>query len=189
VYNPSLTEVDPQTISNKYERLCEILSEIFINGEKAVVFTSFRRMIDTLSNDVAKRFNVYTNFIDGSVEASERQQIVDEFSNYEGAGILILNPKAAGAGLNITCANHVIHYNLEWNPAVEDQASARIYRRGQNKTVFIYRLYYIDTIEEIINDRIQNKRQLSDTAIVGNLGQNTEKEYLLKALSATPYKK
>jgi SNF2 family DNA or RNA helicase len=106
----------------------------------------------------------------------------------EGSGALILNPKAAGAGLNITCANHAIHYNLEWNPAVEDQASARIYRRGQDKTVFVYRLYYADTIEEIINDKIQSKRALSDTAIVGNTGGITEQEYLIKALSASPYK-
>lgn len=89
--------------------------------------------------------------------------------------------------MNITCANHAIHYNLEWNPAVEDQASARIYRRGQNKTVFIYRLYYANTIEEIINDRIQKKRMLSDKAIIGNTGEIEEKDYILKALEVSPY--
>ena len=189
VYNPDHIGTDPTKISTKYERLVDILQEIFENGEKAVVFTSFKRMTDVLINDIKNRFNVYTDCIDGSIPAKDRQSIVDKFTDHTGPGMLVLNPKAAGTGLNITCANHAIHYNLEWNPAVEDQASARIYRRGQNKTVFIYRLYYIDTIEEIINDRIQNKRQLSDTAIVGNLGQNTEKEYLLKALAATPYKK
>lgn len=189
VYNPNYAETDPAKISTKYERLCAILQEIFENGEKAVVFTSFRRMTDLLLHDIRYRFNVYADFIDGSVAAKERQNIVDKFTDHIGPGMLVLNPKAAGTGLNITSANHAIHYNLEWNPAVEDQASARIYRKGQDKTVFIYRLYYIDTIEEIINERIQNKRMLSDNVIVGNVGQNTEKEYLLKALSATPYKK
>jgi SNF2 family DNA or RNA helicase len=188
VYDTFYSASDPTEISTKYKRLCEILEEIFMSNEKVIIFTSFKRMIELMNTDIKGRFNVYTNYIDGSVAASERQRIVDEFSMVEGSGALILNPKAAGAGLNITCANHAIHYNLEWNPAVEDQASARIYRRGQDKTVFVYRLYYADTIEEIINDKIQSKRALSDTAIVGNTGGITEQEYLIKALSASPYK-
>jgi len=189
VYDEEYMDEDPSLISTKYTRLCEILEEIFASNEKVVIFTSFRRMIDLMCKDIKKRFNVYTNYIDGSVAATERQKTVDMFAVTEGPGALILNPKAAGVGLNITCANHVIHYNLEWNPAIEDQASARVFRRGQNKTVFIHRLYYADTIEEIINDRIQSKRILSNNAIIGNDGAVTEQEYLLKALSATPYKK
>ena len=187
VYDEEHLKEDPISISNKYERLCDILSEIFGNREKVVIFTSFRRMIELLCSDIKKRFGVYTNFIDGSVEGSMRQSIVDEFASIEGSGVLVLNPKAAGTGLNITCANHAIHYNLEWNPAIEDQASARIYRRGQGKTVFIHRLFYINTIEEVINEKIQSKRQLSETAIVGNVGI-TDHDYLIKALSASPYK-
>ena len=189
VYDADYINEDPATISTKYTRLCEILEEIFASNEKVVIFTSFRRMIDLMCKDIRTRFNVYTNYIDGSVDATERQKTVDEFSVVEGSGALILNPKAAGAGLNITCANHAIHYNLEWNPAVEDQASARVYRRGQNKTVFVHRLYYADTIEEIINEKIQSKRLLSDNAIVGNTGNTTDQEYLIKALSASPYKR
>lgn len=189
VYDVDYMAEDPIAISTKYSRLCEILEEIFESKEKVVIFTSFRRMIDLMCRDIRERFNVYTNYIDGSVEAKERQNVVDEFSSVEGPGALILNPKAAGAGLNITCANHAIHYNLEWNPAVEDQASARVYRKGQDKTVFVHRLYYSDTIEEIINEKIQSKRLLSDNAIIGNNGAVTEQEYLIKALSASPYKK
>jgi SNF2 family DNA or RNA helicase len=189
VYDANYLDEDPTSISTKYTRLCEILEEIFASNEKVVIFTSFRRMIEMMCKDIKRRFNVYTNFIDGSVEATGRQKTIDEFTAFEGPGALILNPKAAGAGLNITCANHAIHYNLEWNPAVEDQASARVYRRGQNKTVFVYRLYYADTIEEIINEKIQSKRLLSNNAIIGNNGAVTEQEYLIKALSASPYKK
>jgi len=188
VYDVNYMAEDPSSISTKYSRLCEILEEIFDKKEKVVIFTSFRRMIDLMCRDIKDRFGVYTNFIDGGVMATERQKIVDEFSELDGSGALILNPKAAGAGLNITCANHVIHYNLEWNPAVEDQASARVYRRGQEKIVFVHRLFYADTIEEIINDKIQSKRELSDAAIIGNDGVNTEQEYLMKALSISPYR-
>ena len=188
VYDDDYTCEDPTTISTKYKRLCEILEEIFENKEKVVIFTSFRRMIELMCHDIKQRFGVYTNYIDGSVDAKSRMNVVDDFSNHDGPAALILNPKAAGAGLNITCANHAIHYNLEWNPAVEDQASARVYRRGQEKVVFIHRLYYANTIEEIINEKIQSKRLLSENAIIGNTGEVTEQEYIIKALSASPYK-
>ena len=187
VYQPNYMETDPTSLSTKYERLVEILDEIFESGEKVIVFTSFRLMIEMLTKDIHDRYGVYTNFIDGTTVAQERQKIVDEFSAVEGPGALMLNPKAAGAGLNITCANHVIHYNLEWNPAVEDQASARAYRKGQDKTVFVHRLYYVNTIEEIINEKIENKRLLSGKAIVGNNGGLTDQEYLIKALQVSPY--
>lgn len=189
VYDVDYINKDPISISTKYLRLCEILEEIFEFREKVVIFTSFKRMIELMHKDIHERFNVYTNFIDGSIDAYDRQKIVDNFYYIDGPGALILNPKAAGSGLNITCANHAIHYNLEWNPAVEDQASARIFRRGQEKTVFVHRLYYANTIEEIINEKIQSKRLISENTIIGNNGSVTEQEYLIKALSASPFKK
>ena len=100
--------------------------------------------------------------------------------------MLVLNPRAAGTGLNITGANHVIHYNLEWNPSLEDQASARAYRRGQTKTVFIYRLYYKDTVEEIVNDRIERKRDIASLAIVGNDGKSQDRKDIIAALKLIP---
>lgn len=186
VYDKSLGNVDPCTISNKYSRLCEILEEIFEKGEKAIVFTSFNEMINIITKDVKNRYGVYTNYINGSINASTRQSIIDEFSDLNGSGILVLNPKAAGAGLNITTANHVIHYNLEWNPAIEDQASARAYRRGQEKTVFVHRLFYANTLEDYVNNKIQSKRDISDTAIVGNIGDSMTTEDLIRALTLTP---
>ena len=99
-----------------------------------------------------------------------------------------MNRRAAGTGLNITSANHVIHYNLEWNPSLEDQASARAYRRGQKKTVFVYRLFYTDTVEEIINDRIERKREIAKIAVVGTSGKMQNKKDIIKALSISPMK-
>ena len=186
VYNRTIDKIDPITISSKYERFCEILDEVFMKGEKAIVFTSFTEMSNIIVDDISHRFSVYVKAINGSVEVQKRQEIIDEFSSLKGKALLVLNPKAAGAGLNITAANHVIHYNLEWNPAVEDQASARAYRRGQNKTVFVHRLYYTGTVEEIINEKIQMKREISDTAIIGNSG-SISKEELIRILGITPY--
>lgn len=186
VYNKELDLADPASVSTKYQRFCEILEEVFLKREKAIVFTSFTEMSNIIIKDISKRFSVYVNAINGSVEVDKRQKIIDEFSAIAGGALLVLNPKAAGSGLNITAANHVIHYNLEWNPAIEDQASARAYRRGQNKTVFVHRLYYTGTVEEIINEKIQNKRLLSDTAIIGNAGAIC-KEDLVKVLGNSPY--
>ncbi|HFD86043.1 MAG TPA: DEAD/DEAH box helicase, partial [Gammaproteobacteria bacterium] len=123
-------QTDPCRFS-KYQRLTEILEEIFSHSGKVLVFTSWNRMNDMLVEDIAGRFGVFTAGIDGRTDIGERQNIIDRFSSEIGPALLALNPKAAGTGLNITAANHVIHYNLEWNPATEDQASARAYRRGQ----------------------------------------------------------
>ena len=185
VYRDDLINADPERISNKYKRTCEILDEVFSYGEKVLIFTSFNKMIDIFCNDLPRRFGVKTMFINGDVGSTKRQAIIDEFSKIKGSAVLVLNPKAAGAGLNITSANHVIHYNLEWNPAIEAQASARAYRRGQEKTVFIYRLYYTGTIEEFVNEKIEHKQELFDTAIVGNNGETFSSD-LVQALSYSP---
>ena len=185
VYEESYSSVNPLMVSRKYERTIEILSEIFTNKEKVIIFTSFTKMIELFLSDIKCRFGGYVNYINGTIQASKRQFIIDEYSKQEGFSVLIINPKAGGVGLNITAANHIIHYNLEWNPAVEDQATARAYRRGQSKTVFVYRLFYSNTIEEIINEKIERKRELSNLSIVGNNG-NADEYDLIKAYKISP---
>ena len=95
----------------------------------------------------------------------ERQTQIDEFSSTEGFSVLVLNPTTAGMGLNITSANHVIHYSRQWNPALEEQATARAYRNGQMKAVNVYYFYYVDSIEEVIDERLRLKRELSDQVV------------------------
>ena len=129
-------------------------------------------MIDMLVSDVANRFNIWTNRIDGQVKLDSRQPLIDEFSEIEGSALLVLNPKAGGAGLNITAANHVIHYNPEWNPATEDQASARAYRLGQDKPVTIHRFIYADTVEDVMDTRLARKRNLAEQVVVGTRGED-----------------
>jgi SNF2 family DNA or RNA helicase len=103
--------------------------------------------------------------IDGRIDAIERQNIIDSFSNEDGFSVLVLNPKTAGMGLNITSANHVIHYSRQWNPALEEQATARAFRNGQTRDVNAYYLYYVDTIEEVIDTRLRLKRELADNVV------------------------
>lgn len=177
---------DPARTSSKYSRLCEILSEVISQGEKAILFTSYTKMFEILRSDIPGRLGIPVLEINGETPVQERQPIVDQFSSYNGPALLVLNPRAAGTGLNITAANYVIHYNLEWNPALEDQASARAYRRGQEKTVFVYRLYYADTVEQIVNERIETKRDISELAVVGTKGTHENRDDILAALMMSP---
>ena len=177
---------DPAKGMPKYQRLVEILEEIFARGQKALVFSSFTGMADILLEDIPKRFpSAWSGFIDGRVPVEDRQTLVDRFSEHDGFGFLALNPKAAGVGLNITAANHVIHYNPEWNPAVEDQASARAHRRKQKLPVTVHHLYFADTVEEVVADRLDLKRMIAHGAVVGHEGTSDASD-IARALRISP---
>jgi len=186
--HPRLIEIghaDPAEEMPKYQRLLEILEEIFSRDEKALIFTSYTGMTDIFLIDLPKRFpSQFFSFIDGRVPISDRQQAVDVFSAAS-SGALFLNPKAAGVGLNITAANHVIHYNPEWNPAVQDQASARAYRRKQERPVSVYQMFFVDSVEEVVVGRLGFKRALAENAATGHGGDATASE-VMQALSISP---
>ncbi|HLP81349.1 MAG TPA: DEAD/DEAH box helicase [Nitrosomonas sp.] len=177
---------DPAVHMPKYQRLIELLEEIFSQNEKCLIFTSYNGMTDIFLQDLPMRFKEqYFNFIDGRVAVANRQIIVDDFSASSCGGVLILNPRAAGVGLNITSANHVIHYNPEWNPALEDQASARAYRRKQQRPVTIHQLYFVDSVEEVIVERLGLKRSLAEHAATGHQGDATAND-VMRALTVSP---
>ncbi len=180
---------DPKLCSAKLARLSEILEEIISLKDKALIFSSYTDGMDLLVNHIKYEFNIPVGCIDGRLSIDDRQPLIDEFSSLRGAAVLVMNPKAAGTGLNITAANHVIHYNLEWNPATEDQASARAHRRGQEKSVMIHRLYYLNTVEEVINERLESKRVLASAAVVGSVGKESEVQDLIKAFKISPLNK
>lgn len=177
---------DPTSVSPKYKRLLEIVGEIFENGQKVLVFSTYNKIADMMVSDILQRFGVFTDFIDGRTPIGERQNTIDRFSQVSGGAFLVLNPRAAGTGLNVTAANHVIHYNPEWNPAVEDQASARAWRRGQVLPVTIHRLWYTGTVEEVINNRLARKRTLASTAVVGHDGKEEDIRDIWTALQISP---
>lgn len=179
--------VDPMAFS-KFRRLDEILEEVFALDQKVIVFTSYTRMADMIAAHVQSRFRAFVGVIDGRLAIDERQPLIDRFGEVQGAAALVLNPKAGGAGLNITAANHVIHYNLEWNPALEDQASARAHRRGQEQPVTVHRLFVADTVEDVVNDRMSRKRRISGAAVVGVEGRDEDYADVIQALGRSPVK-
>jgi SNF2 family DNA or RNA helicase len=150
----------------KLERTVAILEEAFQNGRKVLIFSIFNRCGEIIREAAQGRLpNAYWGAINGSTAQEDRQAIVDAFTDHDGPGCLVLNPKAAGAGLNITAATVVIHFTQAWNPALEAQASARAHRRGQTEPVYIYRLFYEDTVERVMIDRSEWRRQLGNEAV------------------------
>jgi SNF2 family DNA or RNA helicase len=189
--HPMLLEDTPASLDavlsfSKTKRLFEIVDEVFSRRQKVLVFTSYNRMADAIVRVVRERYGFYGDVINGSTPVEDRQRVVDSFSEHIGPGLLALNPRAAGAGLNITAATHVVHYNLEWNPAVEDQASARAHRRGQDRPVTIHRLFCADSVEEVVNERLDRKRGLASTAVVGVEGSEEDRKDIIRAMQLTP---
>jgi SNF2 family DNA or RNA helicase len=177
---------DPLADMPKYQRTIELLEEIFSGGEKVLIFSTYHAIADLFMADMPHRFpQGYFDFIDGRVAGEERQLIVDRFFEHQGYGALFLNPKAAGSGLNITTANHVIHYNPEWNPALTAQASARSYRRKQTRPVTIHHLYYIRTVEEVIRSAAAYKQDLAQEAVTGHCG-DIDPVSIAQALKVSP---
>jgi len=168
--SPSLVDssyVDSETDA-KLARLWEILKEIEDTAEdKVLIFSTYLVSMTLIERFLSRHFRTETIVrIDGSVPPRERQRLVEEFNSTSGFGVMVVNPTAGGVGLNITGANHVIHFNRQWNPALEAQATARAYRRGQTKPVRVHKFFYEGTIEQAIHERLIEKKELADTALL-----------------------
>lgn len=173
-------------VTPKMERVVGLLKEAFLNGRKVIVFALFNKVGDLIKEAFSGGGNVYWGAINGATPQEARQSIIDEFSAHIGPGCLVLNPKAAGAGLNITAATVVIHFTPVWNPALEAQASARAHRRGQTQPVTVYRLYYKDTVEEVMIDRSTWKSELANECIPVS---SRDADDIKRALEIAPEKK
>ncbi len=162
-------------LSGKVDLLFDILDSIVENSEKALVFTQFSEMGELLSHFLTERYQVKPLFYHGGCSLKQRKIMVENFQNNHADKIFLLSLKAAGTGLNLTAASHVIHYDLWWNPAVEAQATDRAYRIGQKKNVMVHRFITKNTFEEKINEMIQRKKNLADMTVatgenwIGNL--------------------
>lgn len=168
--------------SGKMQRLFEILDELAETGRKVLIFTQFKEMGKLLQKWIGEHTGKKPEFIHGGVDTAQRQKIVDAFQNDRNQKVLVLSLKAAGTGLNLTAASAVIHYDLWWNPAVENQATDRAFRIGQKQTVNVYRLISAETFEEKINAMIEAKKALADMTVesgenwIGDLTNNELKE-------------
>ena len=153
--------------SGKLARLEEVLEEITAAGERALVFTQFAEMGTLLQRHLSELLDAELPFISGAVPKRRREEIVDSFQSDGGPPVLILTLKAGGVGLNLTAANHVVHYDRWWNPAVEDQATDRVFRIGQERNVQVRKFVCVGTLEERIDAMIESKRDLANR-IVGS---------------------
>jgi SNF2 family DNA or RNA helicase len=153
--------------SGKLARLEEILDEALAEGDKALCFTQFAEFGHALRAHLQERLGREVLFLHGGTPRSARDQLVDRFQSPGGPEVLVLSLKAGGTGLNLTAANHVIHYDRWWNPAVEDQATDRAFRIGQRKNVQVRKLTCVGTLEERIDRLIAEKKDLAEQ-IVGS---------------------
>ncbi|WP_405538995.1 DEAD/DEAH box helicase [Streptomyces sp. NBC_00075] len=151
--------------SGKLELLDELLDTILSEGASVLVFTQYVRMARLLERHLAAR-GVPTQFLHGGTPVPEREAMVERFQEGE-VPVFLLSLKAAGTGLNLTRAEHVVHYDRWWNPAVEAQATDRAYRIGQNRPVQVHRLIAEGTIEDRIAEMLNRKQALAD-AVLGS---------------------
>ena len=158
------------SLSGKTEMLLDMLRSIIDADEKVLIFTQFREMGELLQHFIRTVLDEEAMFYHGGCSLKQRQEMVDRFQNVHNDRIFILSLKAAGTGLNLTAATHVIHYDLWWNPAVEAQATDRAYRIGQHKNVQVHRFITQNTFEERIDAMIQDKKHLADLTV--STGEN-----------------
>ena len=151
--------------SGKMEILLNTVENILESDEKVLIFTQYVQMGDIMKKLLEERFNQEVLFLHGSLNRKRRDEMVDKFQNNSQNKIFIVSLKAGGTGLNLTAASNVIHYDLWWNPAVENQATDRAYRIGQKDNVMVYRFITKGTFEERINQMIHDKEELASLTV------------------------
>ena len=151
--------------SGKFERLREICETILEKREKVLVFTQFREITGPLKTFLDGVFGREGIVLHGGTAVAKRKDLIDNFQSSAYVPFMVLSLKAGGVGLNLTAANHVIHFDRWWNPAVEDQASDRAFRIGQKKSVVVHKFLTKGTIEEKIDGMIEGKTKLAQEVI------------------------
>ncbi|MFO1444336.1 DEAD/DEAH box helicase [Bacillus sp. Bva_UNVM-123] len=150
--------------STKLEKLNELVETILEQEESCLIFTQYIEMGNIIRKMMKKKFDLDVPFLNGSVPKQERDRMIEKFQNHQ-FPIFLLSLKAGGTGLNLTAANHVIHYDRWWNPAVENQATDRAYRIGQKRFVHVHKLICTGTLEEKIDAMLEKKQSLNDQII------------------------
>ncbi len=154
--------------SGKFERLREVCENIYRKRERVIIFTQFREMTGPLDIFLESIFKHRGLVIHGGTAVKKRKEIVEKFQGHEYVPYMVLSIKAGGVGLNLTKANHVIHFDRWWNPSVENQATDRAFRIGQMKNVIVHKFIMRGTIEEKIDLMIEDKIKLSEEIISNN---------------------
>lgn len=159
-HNPSVQR------SGKMQRLIELLDNVIVRGERALIFTQYAQMAELLSETLTEHWGQEVLLITGNVPKKKRDLMISRFQEEDDAPkLFVLSLKTGGFGINLTRANHVIHYDRWWNPAVENQATDRAYRIGQQLNVQVHKLICSGTLEEKIDLMIENKRSLASQVV------------------------
>lgn len=152
--------------SGKLQRLVEMLEEAVSEGDRALIFTQFAEWGKLLQPNLSQQLGCETLFLYGGTSKKQREEMIDRFQHDpQGPPIMILSLKAGGTGLNLTRATHVFHFDRWWNPAVENQATDRVFRIGQTRNVLVHKFVSTGTLEEKINDLIESKKQLAEQTV------------------------
>ena len=151
--------------SGKLARLTELCEPIAERQEKVLVFTQFRSMCEPLQRHLEACFGLPGLVLHGGTRVKRRQELVDRFQQDDRVPFMVLSLKAGGTGLNLTAANHVVHFDRWWNPAVENQATDRAFRIGQQRNVLVHKFVCRGTVEERIDELIAGKRELAEQVL------------------------
>jgi SNF2 family DNA or RNA helicase len=160
--------------SGKVIRLEEILEEILAEGDRAICFTQYTGFAELLVPHLAARFGRDVLYLHGATPKTRRDEMVARFQSGDGPPVFLLSLKAGGTGLNLTAANHVVHLDRWWNPAVENQATDRAFRIGQTRNVQVRKFICTGTLEEKIDEMIEEKQALADLVVSDGEGWLTE---------------
>ncbi|HLO49969.1 MAG TPA: DEAD/DEAH box helicase [Kamptonema sp.] len=161
--------------SGKLQRLNEMLEEVLSEGDRALIFTQFAEWGHLLKPHLEKQLGREILFLYGGTRQQQREEMIDRFQHDpQGPPIMILSLKAGGTGLNLTRATHVFHYDRWWNPAVENQATDRVFRIGQTRNVQVHKFVCTGTLEEKIHDMIESKKALAEQVVGGGENWLTE---------------
>jgi len=160
--------------SGKVIRLEEICEEILAEGDKALLFTQFTEFAAMLLPHLAARFGTDISYLHGGTSKKRRDELVTRFQSGGGPPLFLLSLRAGGTGLNLTAANHVVHLDRWWNPAVENQATDRAFRIGQKRNVQVRKFICTGTLEEKIDEMIEEKKALANLVISDGEGWLTE---------------
>ncbi len=157
--------ISPQH-SGKLQRLHAMLEELISEGDRAIIFTQFAEWGKLLKPYLEQQLDREVLFLYGNTRKKQREEMVDRFQqDPQGPPILILSLKAGGTGLNLTRANHVFHFDRWWNPAVENQATDRVFRIGQTRNVQVHKFVCTGTLEEKIHHLIESKKELAEQVV------------------------
>jgi len=153
--------------SLKLSRLSEMVAEAVENGESVLIFSQFTEIGAALERYIRQTLHINTSYLHGGTSVKRREQMIAAFQDPEtDPSVFLLSLRAGGVGITLTKANHVFHFDRWWNPAVENQATDRAFRIGQRKNVFVHKFVALGTVEERIDQMIEEKKGLA-AAIVG----------------------